>query len=149
MCCCKQFNTYKRTKEPKNATIQIGYDLLTAEENILFPRFVTPITIKLKMGIPCGYFRKVYPRSNLLKNYFVSCDAGVINLDFRGTVLILMTNNSKDPILIKAGQRIAQIVFYKKKKLCLKQLIASVQQKEELKVLVQRGFNFLQVFFSV
>ena len=121
MCCCKQFNTYKRTKEPKNATIgSSGYDLLTAEENILFPRFVTPITIKLKMGIPCGYFRKVYPRSNLLKNYFVSCDAGVINLDFRGTVLILMTNNSKDPILIKAGQRIAQIVFYKKEEVVFK-----------------------------
>ena len=74
------------------------------------------------MGIPCGYFRKVYSRSNLLKNYFVSCDAGVINLDFRGTVLILMTNNSKDPILIKAGQRIAQIVFYKKEEVVFKKV---------------------------
>ena len=100
-----------------------GYDLFAAEEKILFPRCVTPITIKLKMEIACGYFGKVYPRSSLLKNYFVSCDAGVIDSDFRGTILILMTNNSKDPILIKAGQRIVQIVLTKIKNVCLKKLI--------------------------
>ena len=78
-----------------------------AEEKILLPRRVTPITIELKMEISCGYFGKVYPRSSLLKNYFVGCDAGVIDSEFRGTALILMTNNSKDPILIKTDQRIA------------------------------------------
>ena len=66
------------------------------------------------MEIPCGYFGKIYPRSSLLKKHFVSCDAGVIDSDFCGTVLILMINNSNDPILIKPGQRIAQIVFHKK-----------------------------------
>ena len=59
------------------------------------------------MGIPSGYVGKVYPRSYLLEKIFVSCDAGVIDSDFPGTVLILMTNSSKDPILIKPGQRIA------------------------------------------
>ena len=90
------------------------YDLFSAEEKILLPLCVTPITIKLKMEIPCGYFEKIYPRSSLLENYFVSCDAGVIDSDFHGSVLILMTNNTKDPVLIKASQRIAQIVFHKK-----------------------------------
>ena len=66
------------------------------------------------MEIPCGYFGKIYPRWSLLKKYFVSCDAGVIDSDFCGTVLILMINNSNDPILIKPGQRISEIVFHKK-----------------------------------
>ena len=57
---------------------------------------------------------KIYPRSSLLKKYFVSLDVGLIDSDFRGTVLILMINNSNDPILIKPGQRIAQFVFHKK-----------------------------------
>ena len=48
------------------------------------------------MEIPYGYFGEVYPRSSFLKNYFVGCDAGVIDSEFRGTVLILMSNNSKD-----------------------------------------------------
>ena len=74
------------------------------------------------MEIPFGYFGKVYSRSSLLKNYFVSCDTGVIDSDFRGTVLILMANNSKDPIPIKAGQRTAQIVFHKKEEVLSKKV---------------------------
>ena len=67
-------------------------------------------------------FWKVYHRLSLSKNYFVSCDVGVIDSNFRGTVLILMTNNSKDPILIKAGQIILQIVFHKKEEVVFKKV---------------------------
>ena len=116
-------NNSIHAKEPKKAMIgSAGYDLFVAEGKILLSRCVTPITIELKMEIPCGYFGKVYPRSSLLKNYFVSCDTGVIDSDFCGTVLILMTNNSKDPILIKAGQRISQIVFHKKEEVVFKKV---------------------------
>ena len=94
--------------------------MFVAEEKILLPRWVTPITIEIKMEISCGYFGKVYPRSSLLKNYFVGCDAGMIDSEFRVTVLILMTNNSKDPILIKVDQRIAQIVFPTKEEVVFK-----------------------------
>ena len=107
--------------EPKKATSgSSGYNWFAAEEKILLPRCVMPIMIEFKMKIPCGYFGKVCPRSNLLKNYFVSCDAGVIDSDFRGTTLILMTNSKKDPILIKTVQRIAQIVFHKKEEVVFK-----------------------------
>ena len=113
-------NNSIHVKEPKKATIgSTGYNLFAAEK-ILLPRCVTPITIELKMKIPCGYFGKVYPSLSLLKNYFVSCDTDVTDSDFRGAVLILMTNNSKDPILINAGQRIAQIVFHKKQEVLFK-----------------------------
>ena len=89
--------------------------MFAAEKKILLRPCVTPITVELKMEIPCGNFESVYPRSKLLKNYFVSCDTGATDSDFHGFVLILMTNNSKDPILIKAGQRIAHIFFFHKK----------------------------------
>ena len=46
----------------------------------------------------------------------------MIDSDFRGTVLVLMTNNSKDPIIIKPGQRIAQIVFHKKENVVFKKV---------------------------
>ena len=107
--------------EPKKATSgSAGYDLFAAEEKILLPRFFKPITIELKMDILCSYFGKIYPRLSLLKNYFASCDAGAIDSDFWGSVLILMTCSSKDPVLIKASQRIAQIVFHKKEEVVLK-----------------------------
>ena len=61
-----------------------------------------------------------YAHHDRIKN--VSCDTGVIDPDFHGTVLILMTNNSKDPILTKAGQKIAQIVFHKKEEIVSKKV---------------------------
>ena len=57
-----------------------------------------------------------------MRNYFVSCDAGIIDSDFRSTVLILMTNNSMEPLVIKAGQRLAQIVFHKKEEVVFKKV---------------------------
>ena len=76
--CCKQFNTCVRTK--KSNTGSRGYDLFAAEGKFLQPRSITPVTIKLRMEIPDGYFGKTYSRSSLLKNYYVSCDgAGVID----------------------------------------------------------------------
>ena len=116
-------NNSIHAKEPKKAVIgSTGYNLFAAIEKILLPRCVMPIMIELKMEIPCGYFGKVYPRSSLLKNYFVSCDADVIDSDFHSTVLILMTNNSKDPILIKDGQKIAQIIFHKNQEVVFKKV---------------------------
>ena len=49
-----------------------------------------------------------------MRKYFVSYNAGLIDSDFRGTVLILITNNSMELLVIKADQRIAQIVLRKK-----------------------------------
>ena len=73
-----------------------------------------PVSLKLKMEIPSRYFGKIYPRSSLLKEQFISCDARAIDSDFRDSVLVLMMNNSNKPLLIKPGQRIAQIAFHKK-----------------------------------
>ena len=57
-----------------------------------------------------------------MKKHFVSCDVGIIDSDFCGTVLILMSNNSMELLVIKAGQRIAQIVFHKKEEVVFKKV---------------------------
>ena len=111
-----------RRNQKKSTSGSAGYDLFAAEEKTLFPHRVTPFTIELKMEIPHGYFRKTYPRSSLLKNYFVSCDAGAIDSDYCGTILLLMTNNSNVPLLVNEGQRIAQIVFHKKEEVVFRKV---------------------------
>ena len=42
------------------------------------------------MAIPKGYFGKIFPRSGLLKKHFVTCDAGVADADYRGSVCVLI-----------------------------------------------------------
>ena len=84
---------------------------------------VLPVLIELKMKIPYGYFRKIYPRSSLLKNYFVSLsDSGVIDSDFRGTILVLMTNNTNILLVANEGKRIAQVVFDKKEEVVFRKV---------------------------
>ena len=80
------------------------------------------VSLELKMEIPSGFFGKVYPRSCVLKEYFISSDAGVIDYDFGDSVLVLMMKNSNKPLLIKPFQRIAQIVFHKKEKVVFKKV---------------------------
>ena len=114
-------NNSVHAAEPRKLTVgSASYDLFAAEEKTLFPHLVAPITTEIQMEIPNNYFGKIYPRSGLLENYYVSCDGGVIESDFRGTILVLMTNFGERPILIKAGQRIAQVAFHKKEEVIFK-----------------------------
>lgn len=70
-----------------------GYDLIAAET----------------------FFGKIFPRSGLIKNHCVSCDAGVIDSDYRGGISVIMVNNHpEETFTIRAGGRIAQIVYIKK-----------------------------------
>ena len=59
------------------------------------------------MEIPKGLFGKIYPRSGWLLNQFVSCDGGVIDSGYRGTIKVTMTNQSQFPYEVCIGQRIA------------------------------------------
>ena len=69
-----------------------GYDLIAAET----------------------FFGKIFPRSGLIKNHCVSCDAGVIDSDYRGGLSVIMVNNHpEETFTIRAGGRI-EIVYIKK-----------------------------------
>ena len=65
------------------------------------------------MEIPKGSFGKIYPRSGLLVNNFVSCDRGVIDSGYHGIVKAIMTSHSEVPYEISIGHGIAQLIFHK------------------------------------
>ena len=91
----------------------VGYDLFAVESKTLLPLDVTPITLELLLEIPDDYFGKIYPRSGLLAKHFISCDTRVIDSGYHGVALVLMANDSDEPLFIK-GFRIAQLVIHKK-----------------------------------
>ena len=100
--------------EPRKATIDpAGHDILAAEDKILQPGLCTTVSLEINMEIPKGYFGKIYPRSGLLVNHFVSCDGGVIDSGYHIIFKAIMTNHSEAPYEISIGQRIAQLIFHK------------------------------------
>ena len=66
----------------------------------------------LKIEIPRGYEGQIRPRSGLAikKGLTVLNSPGTIDSDYRGDLEIILINLSRDDIIIKDGERIAQLV---------------------------------------
>lgn len=73
----------------------------------------TLIGTGLSMEIPEGYAGFVYARSGLAtkKGLAPANKVGVIDSDYRGEVTVALHNHTGTPIVIRPGDRIAQIVF--------------------------------------
>lgn len=65
------------------------------------------------MEIPQGYEAQIRPRSGLaFKHGLTVANApGTIDSDYRGEVKVLLINLGKDPVTLKQGDRIAQMVI--------------------------------------
>jgi dUTP pyrophosphatase len=66
----------------------------------------------LSLELPPGYEGQVRPRSGLALKQGLTClnTPGTIDADYRGEVGVLLINLSKDRVVIKRGDRIAQMV---------------------------------------
>ena len=67
------------------------------------------------MGNSKWFLWKVFPRSGILKEHFVTVDAGVIDSDYRGIIQVLLVNHHHEKTCtVREEDRIAQVVFMKK-----------------------------------
>lgn len=74
-------------------------------------RFAVPTG--LAMEIPPGFEGQVRPRSGLALNSGITClnTPGTIDADYRGEVKVILVNLSPEPVTLKRGDRIAQLVI--------------------------------------
>jgi dUTP pyrophosphatase len=101
---------------PRHATAgSAGIDLRSAKEY--------PITLKAgeRLRVPTGIFLEmpqgiecqVRGRSSLAFNHGILSFNGTIDSDYRGEIIGLLFNTSKEDYIINPGDRICQIVFNK------------------------------------
>jgi dUTP pyrophosphatase len=69
----------------------------------------------LFLELPLGYEAQVRPRSGLAAKHGITVlnTPGTIDADYRGEIGVILVNLSKDPYVIKDGERIAQMVISK------------------------------------
>ena len=74
-------------------------------------RFAVPTG--LAMALPAGFEAQVRPRSGLAFKSGITClnTPGTIDADYRGEVKVILVNLGEEPVVIRRGDRIAQMVI--------------------------------------
>jgi dUTP pyrophosphatase len=91
-----------------------GADLCAAvrEEITLLPGARALVPTGFAIALPVGYEAQIRPRSGLAIRSGVTClnTPGTIDADYRGPVQVVLANLGAEPIVIRRGDRIAQMI---------------------------------------
>ena len=90
-----------------------GYDLYSTKDETIMPHETVKIGTGLAIQPPEGYFGAIFARSGLATKFGVrpgNC-VGCCDEDYTGEYIVALHNDSCNPVSIKEGDRIAQLVF--------------------------------------
>ena len=90
-----------------------GMDVVSAEAVVLEPGARLAIATGFAIAIPIGYEVQVRPRSGLALKHGITLPnaPGTIDADYRGELKVILQNGGAEPVTIRRGERIAQLVF--------------------------------------
>ncbi|HWL47672.1 MAG TPA: dUTP diphosphatase [Sphingomonadaceae bacterium] len=89
-----------------------GLDVVAAEDVRLRPGERHAVATGFAIAIPEGYEVQVRPRSGLALKHGITClnTPGTIDADYRGEVKVILANLGGEPVALRRGERIAQLV---------------------------------------
>jgi dUTP pyrophosphatase len=91
-----------------------GMDLAAAIDSpvTLLPQARAAIGTGLAVALPPGYEAQIRPRSGLALRYGITLvnSPGTIDADYRGEIRVILVNLGSEPVSIRSGERIAQMV---------------------------------------
>jgi dUTP pyrophosphatase len=93
-----------------------GADLVTAVDAVLAPGERAVLPTGVAIALPDGYAAFVHPRSGLAARCGVSIvnTPGTVDAGYRGEIKIILVNlDPKNDVVLKRGERIAQLVVQK------------------------------------
>lgn len=88
-----------------------GMDIFAAEELEIRPGERAAIKTGLKLAIPEGYAGFVWDKSGLALRHHLKTMAGVIDSNYRGELMVVLTNMGKEVYQVEKGSKIAQLVI--------------------------------------
>lgn len=103
------------TTPTKGSQEAAGYDLYADTPNNIFikPGEIRTIKTGISVEIPPGYFGGVYARSGMSTNRGLTLinGVGVVDSDYRGGICVPLINLSGYTQMIKAHERVGQLVI--------------------------------------
>ena len=88
-----------------------GGDLYACEPKTILPNERAIINTGISLAIPKSFVGLIWPRSGMAVKQGIDVLAGVIDSGYRGEVKVCLLNTGNMPVIIEAGDRIAQILF--------------------------------------
>ena len=88
-----------------------GLDFHTIESVTIPPGHRALLKTGIAMSMPAGYVGLIWPRSKLAAKMGIDVLAGVVDSDYRGEIMISLLNTGFDPVEIKAGDKVAQMII--------------------------------------
>jgi dUTP pyrophosphatase len=90
-----------------------GLDLAAAEDVELPAGGRAAVPTGLAVAVPRGWVGLVHPRSGLARRHGVTVAnaPGTIDAGYRGEVQVLLVNLGRDPVTLRKGDRVAQLLL--------------------------------------
>ncbi|MEP7345560.1 MAG: dUTP diphosphatase [Gemmatimonadaceae bacterium] len=91
-----------------------GFDVASAEpEFVLAPGERRAVATGLVFELPAGVEMQVRPRSGLALRHGITLPnaPGTVDADYRGELKVILQNGGAEPVTLRRGERIAQLVF--------------------------------------
>lgn len=90
-----------------------GLDLAAAVDVRLAPGERAAVPTGLAIAVPEGWVGLVHPRSGLARRHGVTVAnaPGTVDAGYRGEVQVLVVNLGQDPVELRRGDRIAQLLL--------------------------------------
>ena len=86
-----------------------GFDLAIPEDHLLAPGVPCRIDLEFILQIPAGWYGQILGRSSVFQRG-LSVHPGVIDSDYRGSVQLLVENRQLEPVQVRCGDRLAQLL---------------------------------------
>jgi dUTP pyrophosphatase len=90
-----------------------GADLCASESVLISPGERAAVPTDIHIEIPEGHVGLIWPRSGLALSQGIDTLAGVVDSDYRGEVRVVLINHGDEALLIKARDRVAQLLIQK------------------------------------
>ena len=88
-----------------------GYDLFADEALIIPPGMSALVKTGVAVEMPSNYHGFIWPRSKLSSKKRIAKLAGLVDNNYRGEIHACLINHGSQPLDIRVGDAIAQIVF--------------------------------------
>lgn len=88
-----------------------GLDLYAVEDALVTHGKVTMVKTGIAIAFDADHYARIAPRSGLAVKQGVHTMAGVVDCDYRGEIMVALTTIHTNPVAIKKGERIAQLIM--------------------------------------